>query len=181
MANEYNETIKNIIERRSIRKFKQTKVDDEILELICKAGTYAPTGMNRQEPTIVLVKNKDVIKDLSKLNAKYLWSGHPEHADPFYGAPYIAVVFSNKNTDSFIQDGSLVLGNMMNAAHSLGIGSCWINRAKEMFEDENGKKYIEQWNLTKDDIGIGICILGYPDMPNPTAPPRKKDYIKIVM
>ncbi len=175
-----NETINNIISRRSVRKFKQIAVEDELLELICKAGTYAPTGMNRQEPTIVLIKNKETIAKLSKLNAKYLWSGHPEHADPFYGAPYIAIVFSNKAVPTYIYDGSLVMGNMMNAAHSLGVGSCWIHRAKEMFEDEEGLQYLKEWDLTQDDIGIGICILGYADGPNPELPPRKKDYIKIV-
>lgn len=172
-----NNIIENLITRRSIRKFKKEIPSDEVLEEICKAGSYAPSGMNSQECKIVLIKNKNIISELSKLNAKYLWSTHPEHADPFYGAPVIAIVFADTTIKTYLQDGSLVMGNLMNAAHALNVGSCWIHRAKEMFEDEIGKAYLKQWGLNEKLEGIGVCILGYSDMVLPAPPPRKENFI----
>lgn len=169
-----NETIQNLISRRSIRKYKKDLIPKEILTEIIKAGTYAPTGMNQQSPIIIAITSKEQRDKLSKLNAKIM--GNP-NVDPFYGAPVILVVLANKKYPTAIYDGSLVMGNLMNAAHSLGIGSCWIHRAKEEFEQEEGKEILKSLGLTEDYEGIGHCILGYPDELLPTPKPRKENYV----
>lgn len=130
-----NETIKNLVERRSCRKYSSTQIKEDELNSVLKAGEYAPTGMGMQSPIIVVLQNKSIIDKLSKINAKIM--GKDE--DPFYGAPTVLVVLADKNIGTYIEDGSLVLGNLMNAAYSLGLGSCWIHRAKEEFETDEGK------------------------------------------
>lgn len=170
-----NETIKNLIERRSWRSYKAEQIKDEELNLILKAGEYAPTGMGKQSPIMVVIQNKDVISKLSKLNAKIMGAT----SDPFYGAPTVIVVLADKNIGTYKEDGSLVLGNLMNAAHSLGIGSCWIHRAREEFETDEGKELLKEWNIPDNYVGIGHCILGYPEKVGETKP-RKEDYIRFV-
>ena len=171
-----NETIKNLIERRSCRKYKREQIKDEELNEILKAGKYAPTGMGLQSPKIVVVQNKDIIQKLSKLNAKIMG----KDIDPFYSAPTVIVILADKTKITYLEDGSLVMGNLMNAAHSLGIGSCWIHRAKEEFETEEGKALLKEWNISDNYVGVGHCILGYPDGILQEPKPRKKDYITIV-
>ena len=171
-----NETIKNLIERRSIRKYKSEQIKDEELNEILKAGEYAPSGMGLQSAKIVVIQNKEIIQKLSKLNARIMWGG----ADPFYGAPTLIIVLADKNRNTYLEDGSLVLGNLMNAAYSLGIGSCWIHRAREEFETEEGKELLKEWNVPENYIGIGHCILGYPDGELPFAKKRKSDYVTII-
>lgn len=169
-----NETIKNIISRRSIRKYKGDMVPKEKIEEIVKAGIYAPTGMNMQSPIILAVTNREVRDKLSKLNAKIMGK---EDSDPFYGAPVVLVVLADKKYSTSVYDGSLVMGNLMNAAHSLGIGSCWIHRAKEEFETEEGQELLKSLGIEGDYEGIGHCILGYP-LGNEVEPsPRKDNYI----
>ena len=171
-----NETIKNLIERRSCRKYKSEQIKDEELNEILKAGEYAPTGMGLQSPKMVVLQNKEVIQKLSKLNAKVMG----KDIDPFYSAPTVIVVLADKTKNTYLEDGSLVLGNLMNAAFSLGIGSCWIHRAKEEFETEEGKELLKEWNISDDYVGIGHCILGYPDGPLPQSKARKEDYVTII-
>ena len=154
-----NETIKNILERRSIRKYKDKMVEEELIDQVLKAGTYAPTGMNHQSPIIIAITNKEVRDKLSKLNAKIMGS----NIDPFYGAPVVLVVLADKSYPSYIYDGSNVMENMMIAAKSLGLGTCWIHRAKEEFETEEGKEILKSLGITGDYEGIGNCILGYPE------------------
>ena len=178
-----NSTIENLINRRSVRKFKTEQIKDDELKQILLAGTYAPTGMNKQSPKIVVIQNKETINELSNLNAKFLWTKNPaEKIDPFYGAPTIIVVLADKNVKTFVEDGSLILGNIMNAAYSLGIGSCWIHRAKEEFESDEGKKLLEKWNIPDKYVGIGHCVLGYPALPLDSlhAAPRKDDYVTFI-
>ena len=154
-----NEVIKDILERRSIRKYKDKMVEEELIDEVLKAGTYAPTGMNRQSPIIIAITNKEVRDKLSKLNAKIMGS----NIDPFYGAPVVLVVLADKSYPSYIYDGSNVMENMMIAAKSLGLGTCWIHRAKEEFETEEGKEILKSLGITGDYEGIGNCILGYPE------------------
>lgn len=177
-----NETIKNLISRRSIRKFKTEQIRDDELNQILEAGTYAPTGMNQQSPKIIVIQDKEIRDKLSKLNSSFLWSEDAnEKFDPFYGAPTVIVVLANKNIKTYVEDGSLVLGNLMNAAYSLGIGSCWIHRAKEEFESKEGKELLKNWNISDDYVGIGHCILGYPDENlNAKSSSRKPDYITYI-
>lgn len=171
-----NETIKNLIERRSCRRYKDEQIKDEELALILKAGEYAPTGMGLQSPKMIVLQNKEIIQGLSKINAKVMG----KDIDPFYSAPTVIVVLADKTKHTYIEDGSLVLGNLMNAANSLGIGSCWINRAKEEFETVEGKELLKEWNVSEDYVGIGHCILGYPEGTLLEPKPRKDDYITII-
>lgn len=149
-----NETIKNLVERRSCRKYSSTQIKEDELNSVLKAGEYAPTGMGMQSPIIVVLQNKSIIDKLSKINAKIM--GKDE--DPFYGAPTVLVVLADKNIGTYIEDGSLVLGNLMNAAYSLGLGSCWIHRAKEEFETDEGKELLKEWNISENYVGIGHCF-----------------------
>lgn len=171
-----NETIKILMERRSCRKFKEEQIKDEELNEILLAGEYAPTGMGMQSPKMVVLQNKETIEKLSKLNAEIIG----RDVDPFYGAPTVIVVLADKTRTTYIEDGSLVIGNLMNAAHSLGLGSCWIHRAKEEFEREEGKELLKEWNIPDNYVGIGHCILGYAEGPLPEAKPRKEDYVTII-
>ena len=164
-----NETIKNLIERRSCRKYKAEQIKDDELNAILKAGEYAPSGNGLQSPIMIVLQQKETIQKLSKLNAKIMG----KDIDPFYSAPTVIIVLADKTKNTYIEDGSLVLGNLMNAAHSLGIGSCWINRAKEEFETAEGKELLKEWNISEEYVGIGHCILGYPDQVPLAAKPRK--------
>ena len=168
-----NETLKNLEERRSIRKYKDEQIRDEQLNEILEAGTYAPTGMGAQSPVMVVIQDKETIWELSKMNADVMGT----NSDPFYGAPTVIVVLADKNRLTYVEDGSLVMGNLMNAAHAVGVDSCWIHRAKEVFESEKGKELLKKWNIEGNYVGIGNCILGYRDCQYPKAKPRKAGYI----
>lgn len=170
-----NETIKNLIERRSCRKYSTTQIKEEKLNSVLKAGEYAPTGMGRQSPIILVLQNKEKVEKLSKLNAKIMGTDK----DPFYGAPTVLIVLADKNIGTYKEDGSLVLGNLMNAAYSIGLGSCWIHRAKEEFETDEGKELLKEWNIPENYVGIGHCVLGYPEEKS-EAKPRKEDYIRFI-
>lgn len=170
-------TLKDLKERRSIRAYKPDQIRDEELQKILEAGTYAPTGMGMQSPKIIVVQDRATRDYLSELNDKYMGSG----SDPFYGAPTVLVVLSSKERPTCVEDGSLVMGNLMNAAHAIGVGSCWIHRAREVFDSEEGKALLKKWGVEGDYIGVGHCILGYPaDDVSPEAKPRKDDYIVMV-
>lgn len=164
--------------RRSVRRFKDEMVPRDILEQIIEAGTYAATGMNRQSPIILAVTDRALRDRLSAMNASILESmGRDGSSDPFYGAPVVLVVLADRNVPTCIHDGSLVMGNLMLAASELGIGSCWIHRAKEEFDSEEGKAILAELGIESDYIGVGHCILGYPDGDLPEAKPRKAHYV----
>ena len=172
-------TVINCLEtRRSIRGYKPDMLPDEsILHQILEAGTYAPTGMGAQSPIMIAVTDKATRDLLSSLNAKVMGTTN----DPFYGAPVVIVVLADRNRPTHIYDGSLVMGNLMNAAHALGVGSCWIHRAKEVFDSAEGKKLLKQWGVEGDYEGIGHCVLGYPISDEaPKVKPRKADYIRFI-
>jgi nitroreductase len=169
-----NTALKNLLTRRSIRKFKTLQITEDELDAILEAGTYAPTAVGKQSPLIVAVQSREDIELMSQLNAK-VWG--KVDFDPFYGAPTVIVVFADAGNPNGIQDASLVMGNLMNAAHSVGLGSCWINRAKETFELPEGKALMEKWKISGNWIGVGNCILGYADCESPVPKPRKQNYI----
>lgn len=150
--------IQTILERRSCRKFKKEQISKQDLDLILQAGLSAPSGMNLQNTKIVVVQDEKDIKILSDLNRK-IWG---KDVDPFYGAPTICLVLAPKDSRNNIKDGALVIGYMQIAAYAINVGSCWINRCDKMMEDEIGQSYLKKWNC-EDYIGIGVCILGYPD------------------
>lgn len=170
-----NNTVSDIMNRRSIRKYKTEQISREELDTVLQAGICAPTGMNRQSPLVIAVQNKEVRDRLSRMNAAVLGTD----SDPFYGAPTVVVVLADANSPHAVQDGSLVMGNMLNAAKAIGLGSCWVNRAKEVFDSAEGKSLLAQWGVEGDVIGVGNCILGYPDE-NPAMKPRKPDYIRYI-
>ena len=168
-----NEVIKTIEERRSVRAYRNEQISKEQLDIILKAGTYAPSGMGQQASMLVAVQDPEVIAQMSGLNAQVMGMD----MDPFYGAPTVVVVFADRNRLTYIEDGSLVIGNMMLAAASIGVDSCWIHRAKETFETEEGKALMKQWGVPDNYAGIGSCILGYRDSELPKAAERKADRI----
>lgn len=169
-----NETLKVLRERRSIRKYKREPITEAELDAILDAGLWAPTAMGQQSPVMVAVQDPETIAYLSRINAEIM--GSPG-TDPFYGAPTAVVVLADGTTKNWIQDGSLVMGNLMNAAASMGVGSCWINRTMETFDAPEGKALLKKWGLPETLRGVGTCILGYADGPSPAPKPRKADYI----
>ena len=168
-----NETLKILTERRSCRSYKPDPVPAEILDQILEAGTYAASGMGRQSAIMIAVTDKKTRDQLSRMNAAVMGSA----ADPFYGAPAVIVVLADRSVGTYLYDGSLVMGNLMNAAHALGVASCWIHRAKEEFDSDEGKAILKELGIEGDYEGIGHCILGYAAQENSPAAPRKKDYI----
>ena len=156
-----------LLNRRSIRRYKEDQVPDELLDQVLTAGLYAPTGMNRQNIIMVAVRDKETRDQLSRMNAAVMGSDR----DPFYGAPCVIVVLGDPEIYPVVENGSLVLGNLMNAAYAVGLGSCWIHRAKQTFETEEGKALLRKWGLKDTLVGIGNCILGYADE-SPKAMPR---------
>lgn len=172
-----NEFLKELESRRSVRSYKSDPVPKELIERIVRAGTYAPTGMGRQSPVIVAVTDKAVRDSLSRLNASIMGSA----GDPFYGAPAVLLVLADKTVPTCVYDGSLVMGELMHAAHALGLGSCWIHRAREEFETPEGKALLERLGLDPERyVGIGHCILGYANGPEPAPKPRKEGWVRWV-
>ena len=150
-----NETLKTLMERRSVRSYKEEQVPEDILQQILEAGEYAPSGMGMQSAVMVVVRDKDTINQISRMNAAVMGND----GDPFYGAPTVVIVFGDSTRGTYVEDGSLVMGNLMNAAASLGVDSCWIHRAKEVFLSEEGKTLMKKWGLGEEYVGIGNCIL----------------------
>ncbi len=164
-----NPTIETLLTRTSCRAYTSQMPSRVDLETICQAGTYAPTGKNTQCPIIIAVTNKELRDRMSRLNAQVMGTD----ADPFYGAPAVLVVLADRSTGlTPVEDGSLVLGNMLNAAHALGYGACWINRAREVFNTPEGKAILNELGLQGNYLGIGNCIVGY--RANPATPPRPR-------
>ncbi|MGN0598894.1 MAG: nitroreductase [Oscillospiraceae bacterium] len=168
-----NETIKTLTTRRSVRSYKDTQLPDEVLNEILTAGEYAPSGKNRMPTVMVVVKDKETIAKLSKLNAQIMGND----IDPFYGAPTVVIVFSDSTVNTYLEDGSLVMGNLMNAAASLGVASCWIHRARETFQTDEGKALMKKWGLDEKYVGIGNCILGYANGEVRQPIPRKDGFV----
>mgnify|MGYP001403977129 FL=1 len=168
-----NEVLKSIQTRRSVRSFLPKQVEPELLDALLEAGTFAPTGSGKQSPIIVAVQDPATVKQLSRMNAA-VFGGT---SDPFYGAPTILVVLADKTKRTYLLDGAAVLTTLLNAAHALGLGSCWIHRAKEEFESAEGKALLQQWGVEGDYEGIGHVALGYAAQATGEPAPRKSDYI----
>ncbi len=158
--------------RRSIRRYKPQQVSEELLDAVLEAGLYAASGMNTQNTVMVAVRDKQTRDQLSRMNAEVMGS----QSDPFYGAPCVVVVLVDPERYTCVEDGSLVLGNLMQAAYEAGLGSCWIHRAQQMFESEEGKALLHKWGLPENLRGVGNCILGYPDE-DPAPKPRREGRI----
>jgi nitroreductase len=161
--------LENIKTRRSVKRYKPDPVPMELIEKVVEAGTFAATGRNRQAPIILVVTNKEIRDKISAQNAAILGAT----GDPFYGAPVILIVLADKAVNTRVYDGSLVLGNMMLAAHALGLGSCWIHRAREEFESEEGKALLKSLGIEGEYEGVGHLALGYADGDWSQTKPRK--------
>ena len=168
-----NEILKAMKERRSYRKYKPDMLSKETIDQIIEAGLYAASGRNGQDAIIVAVTNQEARNRLAKVNAAVMGAEN----DPFYGAPVVLIVLADKNWSTHVYDGSLVMGNLMLAAHALGVGSCWIHRAKEEFETEEYKQVLKELGVEGEYEGIGHCILGYPDCEPPKAAERKENRV----
>ncbi|MBP5327944.1 MAG: nitroreductase [Bacteroidales bacterium] len=173
-----NEILRCLRERRSVRSFKPEQITDEELRAVLEAGTYAPTGMNYQDPWIVAVQNREIMDQLVRMNKQFT----QQEGNPYYDAPTIVLVFASRpeKWKNGMADGSLVLGNMMNAAHAIGLGSCWINREQEMFDTEEGRELMTRLGLPEGLMGVGALSLGYPATPLRPARPRKEDYYRVI-
>lgn len=169
-----NEVLKCLQERRSCRSFLPKQLDEETLEAILTAGTFAASGRGRQAAKIVVLQKPEEIATLERMNAAVL--GAPD-AHPFFGAPTVCVVLADAEVNTAVEDGALVIGNLMTAAWSLGVGSCWVHRAQEEFASDEGKKLLKQWGIEGNYIGVGHCVLGYPTGEFRPAAPRKANYV----
>ena len=167
------DAIKAMVERRSVRGFKDEQITDEQLNQILKAGMYAPTGRGRQSPIMIAVQDKETIKLLSKMNRQIMGAEY----DPFYNAQTIIIVLADKAIPTYLYDGSLVMGNLMNGAYAVGVDSCWIHRAREEFESDEGKALLKKWGIEGDYEGIGHVALGYRADTLPEPKPRKEKYV----
>ncbi len=170
-----NETLCALKGRRACRRFKPEMIKEDELAAIIEAGTYAPSGMGKQAPIILAITNKEIRDQLAEENRKI--GGWKEGFDPFYGAPVVLVVLADKKVPTYLYDGSLVMGNLMNAAQAVGIGSIWIHRAKEIFEGDLGKTILKQAGIEGEFEGIGNCCLGYIDGELSPAAKRKEKYV----
>lgn len=163
-----------LLKRRSVRSYRNEQIKPEQLDAILEAGTYAPTGMGKQSPTMVVIQDPELIRKLSRMNAAVMGAD----GDPFYGAPTVIIVFGNPGVSrTWFEDGCLVMGNLMNAAFAVGVDSCWIHRAKEVFMTDEGKAMMLEWGIPSDCVGIGNCILGYAATPVSEPRPRKANYV----
>lgn len=169
------ETLIDLKQRRSCRKYTSQQISEQELDSILEAGLYAASGMNKQASIMVAVTNQQLIAELSAMNASIMGVD----SDPFYGANCVVIVFADSTVRTYLEDGSLSLGNMMNAAHAIGVSSCWIHRAKQMFETKRGKELMKQWNIDEKYVGIGNLILGYADEELVDKPRREGRIIKI--
>ena len=167
-----NETIKTLKSRISVKNYNDRQVPDELLDAVLEAGLYAPSGLNNQKVICVAVRDKQTRDLLAKLNTQIRGA----ESDMFYGAPCVIVVLSDPERNTWVEDGSLVMGNLMNAAQSLGLASCWIHRARETFDLPEGKALLRAWGIPEHYRGVGNCILGYTDT-KPAAKPRAEGRI----
>lgn len=163
------ETVTDLLTRRSVRAYKDKQVEEGALDIILRCGELAPSGMGRQPTKMVVLQDKDEIAELSRMNAQIMGAD----SDPFYGAPTVIVVLADPSSPTCVEDGSLVMGNLMNAAHAVGVDSCWIHRARQEFDSPEGKALLTRWGVEGTWIGVGHCVLGYADGPAPEAKPRK--------
>ena len=180
-----NTVLQSLKARRSCRAFSDEMPSHDLIAAVCEAGTYAPTGHGKQSPLIVAITNRELRDRLSRMNAE-IWNeltikrgGTPhEGIDPFYGAPVVLLVLANADVPTALYDGCAVVTTLLNAAHAAGLASCWIHRAKEEFESEEGKQILRELGIEGNYIGVDHCILGYPAKEPAPALPRKADYIR---
>jgi nitroreductase len=168
-----NETIQTIIKRRSVKNYLPRQIKDEDLELILTAGMYAPSARNQQSALFIVVQDEETLQIINRLNI----AAGGQAPSPYHEAPTVILVLADKTAIAPVEDASLALGNMLNAAASLGLGSCWVHRTRQIFDTAEGRDLLKKWGVEGDYIGVGSCILGYPDGPVPEAKPRKDKFV----
>ena len=165
----------NVIEaiktRRSIRKYKDEVPSKELLQQVIDAAIWTPTAANRQPVIVLAVTNKELRDRLSAMNAAVMG----REGDPFYGAPAVLIVLADLQNANRVYDGSLTAGSLMLAAKELGLGTCWIHRAKQMFETEEGKAILKDLGVEGEYEGIANVIIGYADE-EPAPKDRKGNF-----
>ncbi len=171
-----NDTLKVLLNRRSIRAFKPEQIKDEELNAVLEAGKYAPSGGNQQAALFVVVQARETRQTISRMN-RAVTGGD---SDPYYGAPTVILVLADASKVTPVEDASVALANMFNAAFSLGLGSCWVHRTRQMFETDEGKALLRTWGVEGEYVGVGSCILGYPDGEHPQAAARKDGSVVMV-
>lgn len=171
-----NDVIKCLLGRRSIRAYTDEVIPEDILDEILQAGIYAPSGGNQQSATVIVTQNRELIRKLEIMNAKYIPSKKTD-IRPYYNASTLVTIIARSDSGAPAEDGALIAGNIMNAAFSYGIGSCWVHRARDVFDSEEGKALLREWGIEGDYIGICQIVLGYPACEIPKAPKRKENYI----
>lgn len=170
-----NITVKTLIDRCSTKRFLDTQVPDDLLDQVLEAGLHAASGMNRQQTVMVAVRDKETRDALERMNSHFRGDG----TDTFYGAPCVIVVLAQPEGNTWVEDGALVMGNLLNAATAVGLGSCWIHRARETFACPEGKALLRKWGLPETMCGIGNCVLGYPEGAPVRKPRREGRILKI--
>ncbi|MCF0246257.1 MAG: nitroreductase [Ileibacterium sp.] len=170
-----------ILSRRSVKGYEPTPVPTELIEKITAAAQAAPSGMNKQPTAFIAVANKELRDELSRMNAQVLAKNNPAYnGDPFYGAPAVIAVLANPERPTYVYDGSLAMENILLAAHSLGLGACWIHRCKEVFESDEGKEILRKLDIPENYEGIGFAILGYPAKES-AAPSKRTSLVRMVL
>lgn len=177
-----NEVLECLKTRRSCRAFTSEMPSREAIATVCEAGTYAPTGHGKQSPLIVAVTNREMRNRLSALNAEAMRRIHPvpDGFDPFYGAPVVLMVLADRTVPTHMYDGCSVIANLLNAAHACGLASCWVHRAKEVVESNEGRALMRELGIGDEYVGVDHVILGYPAKEIAAAAPRKADYVRWV-
>ncbi|MBQ0078290.1 MAG: nitroreductase [Eubacterium sp.] len=172
-----NEVISALMTRRAIRAFKPEQITDEELMTVLEAGTWAPSGRGMQSAQMVVVQNEELMKQIVRMNGEVLGD---TSRNPYYGAPTVILVFAPEDRTTYVEDGSCLLDTLMVAAESIGLGSCWIHRERQMFETEEGKQLMAQWGLAPEMKGIGALSLGYIEGEKPEPKPRREGYYTII-
>ena len=175
-----NETLKVLKSRRRCRAFKKQEVSQEILKAVLEAGTYAPNGWDKQSASIVAIRDEATRKVLKELSYQLALEAGEEGEDQFYGAPVLVLILADKASDTALEDGSLVAGNIMNAAESLGLGTCWVHTARKIMEMPEGKAMLQKWGVEGEVLGVTFLALGWPaEKPQPPRA-RKENYIRYI-
>lgn len=171
------DALEMLLTRRSVKGYFPDKMPDaRMIDQVIEAGTYAPSGRGQQSPLIVAITQRALRDELSVINARILGTT----VDPFYGAPVVLLVLADSTSSTHRDDGALVMGNLLNAAHAVGLGACWIHRARETFETERGQQLLREWGIPNHYVGIGYCVMGYGNKEPHPSTPRKADYVRYI-
>jgi nitroreductase len=171
-----NEILQTLKKRRSIRQFQDKQVSEADLRTVLEAGTYAPSGKGAQSCIIIAVQNKEDVAALTRMNAAILGA----NTDPYYGAPTILLILADRSAATPVEDGSAVTTYLLLAAEAVGLGACWINRERQMFDSEEGKAMLRKWGVSGDYLGVAACSLGYVAGERKEPASRKADYFRII-